>query len=106
MSEEPDPKYSADIEVGDVSVSVEGDEPEEVSQLLDEKLEVACDKAEELGVHEETYHIEGGAGWMVAHGDGNSPEEAYSYWLKMWEKMISDVQTLSAREREQMGTMR
>ena len=108
MSEEssPQPSYSADIEVGEVSVSVEGDEPEEVSQLLDEKLETACSKAEEIGVHETSYHMEGGAGWMVAHGDGDSPEEAYEYWLDMWEQMISDVKKLSAREREQAGTMR
>ena len=110
MSEngEEEVTFTAEASVGDVSVSVEADDPEEASDLLDEKLDTAVAKARELGVHDEdkTYHIEGGAGWMVAHGDGDTPEDAFEKWEAMWSRMLEDVEQLSDREREQAGMMR
>lgn len=100
--------YTADVSVGAVSVSVEGDDPEEVCDLLDEKLDTAVDKAHELGVHEqdETFHVEAGAGWLIAHGDGNTPAEAVEHWEYMWDRMMDDVEELTEKQREQAGLSR
>ena len=105
MREEPkDPTYSTEITVGEVSVSVEGSNPEEVSDLAEQKLDVAVKEAERLGVYDQSsYHMEGGAGWLMAYGDADTPEEAYAMWLDMWERMIEDVKDLSDEERRQAG---
>lgn len=111
MSEEDEnnvESYSAEVSVGQVSVSVSGEDPAEVDRLVDEKLERAVSYAERLGLYDntETYYVEGGAGRMEAHGDADSPEQALENWEYMWEKMLEDVEELSDRERGQAGLKR
>jgi predicted RNase H-like HicB family nuclease len=108
MSEEDGTNYEVSLSVGQIDVSASGEDPEEVERLADEKLEDGVEIARELGIHEddETYHVEAGAGWLIAHGDGETPEEALAQWEAMWERMLSDVEELSDKEREQAGLAR
>ncbi len=50
-----------------------------------------------------TYEMSGGAGWVSAEAEGETPEEAYEYWLKMWERMVDDVEGWSGSQRQQAG---
>ncbi|AGM11951.1 hypothetical protein DNAM5_92 [Haloarcula californiae tailed virus 1] len=54
----------------------------------------------------ETFEVSGGAGWLMAEAEGETPDEAYEVWERMWDRMLSDVEELSEREREQAGLSR
>lgn len=99
--------YSASVTVGQVTVEASGEEVAEVERLIDEKMEEAVQHAKDLGIYsEQSFHVEAGAGWLIAHGDGETPEEALAQWEAMWERMLSDVEELSDKEREQAGLAR
>ena len=106
--EDTDNTYTAEAEFGQLSVSVEGDDPKATSERAGQQLKELIERAEEIGIFDshDTYHVEAGAGWLMAHGDADTPEEAYAQWLDMWERMIEDVQTLEGSERAQAGVNR
>lgn len=104
MSEEKEDNGESEFRiegsVGEVSLTVTGDDEAVVEELFDEKLEVLIEAEDELSGD---YHVEAGAGWLMAHANADSPEEAYANWLDMWEKIIKDTKELTAKEREQAG---
>lgn len=61
---------------------------------------------EEEEQEEQSFEVSGGAGWLMAEAEAESPEEAYAVWEQMWERMLDDVSELSDREREQAGLKR
>jgi hypothetical protein len=99
---------TVEVSIGGVSVEASAKSEEKVEEVAINRLEHAVDVAEDVGYYEsdESYHLEGGAGWMVAHADGESPEEAYELWLEMWTQMIEDVKEMSGSEKEQAGIRR
>jgi FAD/FMN-containing dehydrogenase len=103
-----DMTYTAEAQFGQLSVSVEGDDPEATSERAGQQLQELIERAEEIGIFDshDTYHVEAGAGWLMAHGDADTPEEAYAQWLDMWERMIEDVKQLEGSERAQAGVSR
>jgi hypothetical protein len=55
---------------------------------------------------EETYELKAGAGWMTAEAEAQSPDEAYELWERAWERMLSDVEAMTEKERERAGVRR
>lgn len=103
MPEEDEETYILDIDINGVSMSVESHDQE----WVDKKFEEVYERLEENGHFEDdTYHAEASAGWLMAHIDGNSPEEAVAMWEEMWVRMLEDVEELSESEREQAGLAR
>lgn len=85
-----------------IDLKVDGADPEWVEEMFDDKLDELNELQEDL----RSFHVEAGAGWLMAHGEADTPEEAYALWLDMWERMIEDVEELSDQEREQAGLTR
>lgn len=108
MSEDSENDTEAEIEyqinssVDEIDLCVSGPDEEWVEETFDEKM----DRLEEIADEDDQYHVEAGAGWLMAHANADSPEEAMAIWLDMWERMLDDVEDLSNQEREQAGLTR
>lgn len=105
---EPEETYTTEVSFGQLSVSVEGEDAVAASERAGEQLSELIDRAEQIGLFDshDTYHVEAGAGWLMAHGDADTPEQAYAQWLDMWERMMEDVKSLEGSERAQAGVSR
>lgn len=106
--EDNDTEFSVSASIGVVSLSVEGNNEEEVSAMFDEKLDRVMATAAKNGVYEDnrSYQLGGGAGWLNSNVEADSPEEAFELWLRQWEQMITTTENLTERQREQAGMTR
>lgn len=96
-------EYQINSSVDEIDLCVSGPDEEWVEETFDDKMDRLEDIAED---EEDQYHVEAGAGWLMAHANADSPEEAMAIWLDMWERMLDDVEDLSDQEREQAGLSR
>lgn len=100
--EENGDAFKIQAQAHSLELTVAGGDAEWVEDTFDDKLLDMVKVLEEEG----NFHIEGGAGWLMAHAHGQSPEEAYEQWESMWDRMLEDVEELSEQEREQAGLSR
>lgn len=101
--QQPPDEYKIDASVGDIDLSVSGEDEEWVNDTFNAKLELLREIQAEQAEH---HHVGAGAGWMSAEVSADSPEEAMAIWLDMWERMLEDIDELSDRQREQAGLSR
>lgn len=95
--------FRIEASVDDIDLSVEAPDEEWVERKFTESLDLLQEVSEE---DDEVYHVEAGAGWLMAHAHGDSPEEAKESWEEIWDRMLDDVEDLSDGEREQAGIAR